>query len=220
MDFVKELKKRKQMIAGIIKYYASMGNPISECIVNNAGRIAFLPTQLASASQIDKQFFGIATRLNLIPLWNEYVEDIFFTGNGRKMILLKPFDKYGNKMQLVDHKKCEGKKLSQIVLDSGETLVDFHHHLWDIEFSNSNAIRYDLSTWLNFFGKAEDYYFHSMVLYTFFGVKMWPKNIALYREGEKENLIESVMKPARERVFNEYGFYPLECYFDLMPNIT
>ncbi len=221
MDIIRELSKRKKFIPQIIKRYEDLKNPLPDIIIKNAGRIAFFPVQIASASSMDLQFYGVARKMNLLPVWDEYSEDIFSGINGRKVAYLKPRNKYGIATKIAEPKDWEGKKLSEIKLLNGETLLDFHHKKWEQEFASLGGICMDLSSWLNNFGKAEEYYYHAMILYTFFGAKFWPANInSLYKEGEKESLIERVMNPAREQIKAEFGFYPLEHYFELVPTLS
>jgi len=221
MDYLIELRSRKKAVAEIVERYKKIGNPIPKEIVDNAGRIAFFPAQLASASSMDMQFYGLATKHSLVPVWDEYLDDVFASINGRKLALIRPFDRFGNRVKLVNPQKCEGKKLSEIVLDDGQSLIDYHHNKWDEVFSGKKALKVETSAWLNGFGDAKDYYYHVMIIYTFFGVKFWPSNIsALYRDGEKESLVNGVMEPARKRVFEEFSYKPLEVYFELVPTLV
>ncbi len=218
MDYLKVLKKRKSICEQLVARYQALGNPIPELLVTHRSKCAVLPAQIATVSTIDMQFFGLAKRHNLVPIWAEYTEDLFSGGNGRKVSYLHPRDKYGNQHPIARPKDWEGKRLSEILTHDGQTLVAYHHDLWEKEFSSLGGLRVDVSNWLRFFGSAQEYYYHEMVLATFFFVQCWPRNISsLYRPGEKEVFIENIMDPARKQVCAEFGVEPLELYFELIP---
>jgi hypothetical protein len=217
-DIVKTFKSRSIVREIIIKKYENMGNPIPQIFLENAGRMAVLPAHIASASSIDFQFYGQAIKQGLVPVWDEYLSDKFTTANGRKVAYARPYDKYGKQIKICDLSIAEGKKLKDVLLLDGTNLVDYHHAKWDSKFTGTKALRTDTSEWLSFFGDASEYYYHVMILNTFFAAKFWPANIeALYRAGEKDELVARAMGPARATVLSEFGYGPLEVYFELVP---
>ena len=217
MDYRKELKKRKQHLPVIIKRCQDMGNPIPDIILEHAGKIAFLPTHVASGSQIDYQFQGMALRYGLVPMWVSFSEDIFLSCNQRKKMYLHTSDVFGNTQKLTNPNKWEGKKISEIILDSGENLVEYHFGKW--QKIPGKKFHHDMSKWLQHFGKADDYYEHAMLIEGFFGVSFWPENIGMYQEGEKEQLLNAVINPAMSKIEEEFGLKPLREKFLLKPSL-
>lgn len=215
MDFIEILRKRRKNIPVVLKKYDELGNPIPELIVENAGKIAFLPTHLASASTIDYMFAGEARRRGMLPLWVSFSGDIFQSLNQRKKMFLTEVNQFGDVLKIANPNDWNGRKMSEIILDNGENLQEYHLEKWK-KISGKKA-HIDLSNWLQFFGKASDYYYHIEVLNTFFGVKFWPSNLELYNNGEKERLIGGVMSPAKKKVFKEFGLTPLGHYFNIKP---
>jgi hypothetical protein len=158
---------------------------------------------------------GEAKRKGLIPVWTSFSGDIFQSVNQRKKMFLSETDKFGNVKKIANPNDWNGKKMSRIVLDSGQSLKEYHLDKWmDI---SGKKVHVDLTNWLQFFGKASNYYYHSEILNTFFGVEFWPSNLPLYNNGEKESLIDSVMNPAKQKVFDEFGLEPLCHSFTLKP---
>jgi hypothetical protein len=215
MDFRYVLKKRRTMVSVIKKRYEEMGNPIPKVILDNAGKMAFLPTHIASGSTIDFAFAGEARRRGLLPVWTPFSEDTFQSINQRKKMFLTEINKFGDVTKLANPNKWDGKKISEIVLDSGENLVEYHLEKWN-KITGKKAV-VDMSDWLKFFGNASEYYYHDEILNTFFGVKFWPSNLPLYKKGEKEKLVNNIMRPAKEKVFEEFGLEPICHSFDLKP---
>ncbi len=215
MNYRKQLKKRKNLVPAIIKKYQDMGNPIPGIIVEHAGKIAFLPTHLASGSQIDYQFHGMAIRNGLVPMWVPFAQDTFQSYNQRKKMFLYTYDKFGNVEKLTNPNKWEGKKLSDIILDSGENLEKYHLKKW--QEIPGKKFQCEMSQWLQFFGKAQDYYYHILTLEVALGISFWPSNTSLYEEGEKEHLLKNVIIPESKKVFQEYGVMPMRETFELKP---
>ncbi len=200
----------------VVATYEAMGNPIPEVIVQNAGKIAFISSHLASGSVYDYQFAGECRRRGFVPCWDTFEEDSFFSGNSRKLAYLHISDQFGNLTKLANAGKWNGRKLSEIVLDSGQSLIDFHREKW--EKIPGEKIKVDMSSWLQFFGRAEDYYYHTMVLYTFFGPWISPNYLG-YRPGERKKLEMKAISPAMERIREDYGLEPLILKFDLKPQL-
>jgi hypothetical protein len=213
-DLVGALSRHKGLIKKVTDYFLETGNPLPEHIIKNAGKIAFLPIHIASSSSIDLQFYGYAKRFGLKPVFAEFLEDKFVSSNGRKKLYLHSFDKFGNVSEIVKPNLWEGKKLSEITLSNGQSLVNYHHERWDDAFSGTEAIRFDLSSWLQFYGKAEDYYKYVKLLYTVMGIEFWPANIEyLYRVGESERLNVRAVNPAKDWVKRNFNIDPYDEYF-------
>ena len=209
-----QLRKRRAKIIEVIEFYQKLRNPIPREIIENAGRIAFMSSHLASGSIYDYQFAGECQRRGFVPCWDTFKDDNFFSGNSRKLSYLYIADQFGNVQKLANAGHWNGKKLSEIILDSGQSLVDFHLERW--KEIPGKKMMVEMSEWLKFFGSASDYYPHVMVLYAFFSPWISPNYLG-YKKGERERLEQEAISPALDYIKSKWGVEPLIQKFDLKP---
>lgn len=98
--------------------------------------IAVLFRQIASASYETLWFTRRARRVGLVPVIIEHRTDRFCSRNSFKCSLTTPSvavgrDRHGRpivkRTRLVEHAAAEGRRLQDLVTQSGETLVAYHH---------------------------------------------------------------------------------------------
>lgn len=99
------------------------------------------------------------------------------------------------------------QRLSEVVLDDGASLVEYHHRLHKIFGLHDSVV--DLSSFFSQFGGAEKYYTAYMSLFVAHAVIFED-----YHEGEEEGAIldtltKDIFLPACDRLKQEFGVGPL-----------
>lgn len=161
-----------------------------------------------------EQFIAQANSLNLAPLGLEFTADQFSTRNEDKICLLKMaiFEKRNQHHEAIfryhkiaDLKRNDNQKFSDIRLDTGGYLVDFHRHLLK-KYAPNDLKCYDLSTWIAQHGaKSKAYYPFFLAFFLCHGVLL-----ESFVTSDDEAVFEQeVVFPAFQAIEARFGFKPL-----------
>lgn len=154
-------------------------------------------------------FFLQATQwLGLKSFLPEYIEDNFVHLNAEKKCLgrLSLTMPDGTKVtcDILDWQTNQGKPMTKVVMKTGESLVAFHHRLFDI--SGYQFIRRDLSDWWISHKPAHNYYYYG-AHFIAHGVLF---DVFEDEQGSREEVFtREVILPNLERVEIEFGMKPL-----------
>lgn len=173
--------------------------------------------QVATPMHETLHIIELAKKLDLRPLIVEFHEDKFVTaGNFYKKSLGKlPIyndklsikkDVYHNRT-IVDFNQNVGKKFSEITTKNGESLIDFHHELFEsITSYKMSDITTEASDWFSLYSKnAAEYYEH---FFTFFLQKNVLAEVFLFGKKNGE-FTDKIVNPAFKRAIKKYGVKPL-----------
>jgi len=106
-------------------------------------------------------FYLSAKYLNLKPLLAEYTKDIF-TGISDEKLLLTRLRLVGDGgvcevADIVDYKMYHEKMFPEVMVVTGEKLIDFHHNLFKLsQYSDCEMV--DMSDYFQSYGKPKDFY--------------------------------------------------------------
>ncbi len=210
-EAVAELRWR-QKDAGLISKVASVVG--ADCPYY-FGENGFLARQVATCRLEDVDFLHRCSRVGLNPVWVEYLQDRFTVRNPDKNRLCKipvflGYGRNGGIKTLVyrlvaNPSQWEEAAISFMKTDGGESLVSFHHRLWQAVIGKGE-IR-DASIWYRRLGgRAKDYYFAYLAAMTVNGV--------LFEdfEGNEPGLVafrNEIVGPAYGRALEVVGLPPL-----------
>ena len=100
----------------------------------------------------------------------------------------------------------EKTKLSEVVLRTGERLVDFHHSLLTMAGYDDVEVR-DNTQWFHGIGSAKEYYYYCLLHFVAHGVLF---ETFLNEGNEYEDAFtNTIVLPAIERIKDKIGFAPL-----------
>jgi len=154
-------------------------------------------------------FFQCSHYINTDPLVLEYLEDKFVSINPEKKGLCN-FRVYlgdGQKgmINIADINSYEGKKLNEIILKTGENLVDFYHKLFDV--SKYSIELKDITGWCHDIGSASDYYYPYLLHFVAHGVLF---EFFVSEEDPRENsFTNDIIMPALKKIEDKFGIKPL-----------
>lgn len=169
-----------------------------------------LARQLSSPDNSVILFYYFARYVGTDPLLLGYYDDIYLSINEEKRALgqIKMMLDDGRRMQanlMVLH-RWNGRKLSDIPLRTGDSLVRFHSDLFSHAGYRIEAV--DNSKWFQSYGGPRDYYYHYLLHFLAHGV--WFENIEpYYEDGSPANFILDVTYPAIEKIEARYGLKPI-----------
>lgn len=156
-DALKELAKRRKD-AGLEKKVMEILNyDLPEPFKVRPRAVIF--RQLITPNYEVRRFANLTENLNdeLQPLFFEYLEDKLVAQNDWKYSLAKMKFYFGkgkkngvkiHRTNVIDFNKFNGKRTCDIETLWGESLVDFHHKLFDSNFSQTKSYFFDGSKWL------------------------------------------------------------------------
>lgn len=211
-----ELKKRAGMRAQVEAWWRECGAGIPP--VNGHLQIprGLIGRHVATFRYEDEIFVQLAQEVGLHPLWLEYLGDRFTTAAPVKLALLQRFLFEGvgrsgghktRKEVLANAKHWDGKPLTDIVLNDGAKLIEFHH-AWQ-EQLYPGAERIDFTSWLWRAGKSSDRYYE---LY----LSLFVAHAVLFEDyhggesgGKLDNFTTRVFEAAHARVKARFGVDPL-----------
>ncbi|MCA9352297.1 hypothetical protein KC866_02815 [Patescibacteria group bacterium] len=199
----------------IERYWFDKGNPIPQVLQNLTKPAAFLTRHVAVANEESKVFIHLANKMDLQPVWSQYLKDQFYTVSSRKMRLLYLLNSVGQKVRLVKNPDIfNGMRLEDvsITINGNEMkMVDYHQTLWKekIQTIDRSAICYDMSDWLQWFGKARDYYFGEMTLLLSHGVMFKDFHSGVNSQSFKTGFTDEIVLPAIQQVQDEFGLNPM-----------
>jgi len=206
-DAREELRKRWNNLELRKKMEEELGENFIADFKNNARGILW--RSLPSPDNGFTFFYQMAKYVNTNPLLLEYLGDKFVSINEEKkgLCTLSVSLKNGErkKINAVDINLFEGKKLGEVLMKSGEKLINFHHNLfkiagYPIEFR-------DITNWCNNIGKAKDYYYQYLLHFVAHGILF---EFFLFEEDERENYFtNNIIFPAIEKIEKEFGLKPI-----------
>jgi len=160
-----------------------------------------------------KHFLGFAEKIELKPISWEYLQDKFYTINSDKLCLAKMSffhgrDNNGNNKisvkKIIDFKKSEGKKISDLETLWGENFVEFHHRI--LKLIHSNMELYDGTDWYKKRGRASaDYYVYYLSIFLCHGVLF--ENFIT--DEYETKFAKEVVFPAIEQIKKLFNVIPL-----------
>lgn len=211
-EAIAEINKRredKDLIRRVEEYLGEIPEPFSN------GICAVLFRFIATPQFETKRFFDIVTGYDIRPLFWEYYDDKFHSGNFCKYTLGKIFIYMGmgktgksiiKKETVLDFNSSNGIKIKDLRTIKGESLIDFHHRLLNGVIPNSDEFLYDSSPWLKLQGgQAEMYYKKFLALFLCHGILF--ENFLFNKEESDFN--KNVFLPAFLMVEKKFGIKPL-----------
>lgn len=192
----------------IEQYWESQGNPLPPIVTSQNGELAILARHVAAARNEDFAFNNECIELGLIPAWLEFHNDMFVSVSAPKLSLIYPETPTGRK-KLTNPSIWEKKKLNEISCYEGRSIVGIHNTQWEQHFSTT-GIRGDVSSWLQSFGNARDYYFADLSLSLAHGV-LFKDFHGKGKLSSKKSLefTNSVVVPAFDEVLKTFGMKPI-----------
>ena len=145
----------------------------------------------------------------------EYIEDKFNDRNDGKYFLgklrfHKRYDKNGAPIfennNIINFNESNNKPISSIKTNWGQNLVDFHHEMFEKQFTTFANNKSDISEWLHLHGQtAKEYYKSFLTLFLQNGILF--EN--LFINSKELGFTETVILPAFFEIEKECGFKPL-----------
>lgn len=215
-EALKELKKRRQDVKLAEKIREFLHNDIPSFLKRLPTR-AVLFRQVVTPNYEVRRFFHITQGLDdLEPLFWEYHEDKFTSNNdwkrslGKLTFLMGIGKKEGKKIEsatIINFNTYNGKKISQVKTLWGQSLVKFHHELFDKTYRTSSQKHFfDSSKWFKRNGAtANEYYLPFFLLFIQHAVLF--ENFML--DTKELSFSRDVFLPAFIRAFKETGYKPL-----------
>ncbi len=171
---IKELHQRQQD-SGLKKkvecFFKKVGIP--EPFLDPKGRLVLF-RQVATPNFENLRFLAASDGFGVSNLFLEYFEDKFTTNSPMKLALARLSFYLGYKkknlekrnINVIDFHKFDGKKISEVETLWGQSLVDFHHKIFQLHSKHTQPNFFDISPWLNIVGKKpEQYYNYVMNLF-------------------------------------------------------
>ena len=165
---------------------------------------AYLARNIMTPNAEHNHFVKIAKQVNLKPLGGEYLEDKFVKRNIDKLGLgkisiFRGKNKNGKGMfihrKIIDIKKDDGKKFSEIKTLWGEGFVDFHHRI--LKSCSSEIEIFDASSWLMSKGRnPKEYYLYFLTLFVCHGILF--EN--LLTDGYEKKFTNEIIYPANKKI--------------------
>ena len=176
------------------------------------GTNGFFCQHVANIHYVDVVFSALCLRHGLMPVWGEYLDDLFTVRNGSKNRLtrlhVRDDDATGGKKSFVligNPVRWERHPLHALQTDDGRNLVAVYHELHDALFPQ--GIRRDMSLWLKRRGpRAQQYYPQYFAIMTVAGILFED-----FDETDAPSVAQfnrDVVEPAWERVVREWGLPP------------
>ncbi len=209
---IKEIERRRkdpELKEKIEKYLGEIPKPFEMGI--NAVLFRFIATPQFET----KRFYDIVTGFGIRPLFWEYYNDKFHSGNHCKYTLGKLFIYKGmgktnksiiKKETILDFNTSNGKQMKELFTIKGEKFIDFHHKLLERIIPDSREYLFDASDWLKSQGgKSDKYYEKFLVLFLCHGVLF--ENFLLDKTEFDFN--QNIFLPAFLKIEKEFGIKPL-----------
>lgn len=214
-EAVAELDRRRKDVNLVKKVNDFLDWDIPEPLRNGPRAVLF--RQLATPNYEVRRFLNIVRLVDsLPPLFWEYYNDKFTSNNEWKRSLGKLFffggvgKMGGSKIEninVIEFNKYVGKKISEVRTLWNQSLVEFHHKLFDEtckSFINNEF--YDASDWFSKNGEvAKNYYVPFMSLFV--------QNAILFEnfilDVKERTFTRDIFLPAFIKIFQETGYKPL-----------
>lgn len=193
-----------------------LGNDIPS-VFERCPRIV-LARHIVSPNWESIHFLKLAQEVDLQPLYLEYLNDRFTSGNFDKYHLAKLFfydgkgKRGGDKVsaeKIADIEKYHGEPICNVNTKWGESLVTFHHRIFQetslCDDYESNTL--DVSSWYaRHGGNAKAYYPNFLAFFLCYGVLA--ELFLLYTE-EDRIFFENTVMPALDMLEKKFGILPL-----------
>ncbi|MFA6301047.1 MAG: hypothetical protein WC609_01710 [Candidatus Paceibacterota bacterium] len=155
-------------------------------------------------------FYLNAKYLGLKSLLSEYTDDLFIGLSEEKLglsriHLLWP-DGTKKLADIVNFKEYHGKQLPEVRVVSGESLIDFHHNLFNISQYPTGEIS-EVSKYFKSYGKPKDYYPQYLANFICHGVLF--ENFETNPETHEYKFTEEVAIPAINFLEKKFGLSPI-----------
>jgi hypothetical protein len=165
--------------------------------------------QIATPNHETLMFIKIAKEFNFKPIICELAEDKFTTNNRLKLSMgqLKIYNKNSSieKINIIDIKKSDGKKIKEIKTIKGLPLVDFHKKLFTY-YDNHNISFYDMSDWYLNKRKINNRYYEKVFLFFICNGILFENFLTTKPE---KDFVEKIILPAFDDVFKKTKMKPL-----------
>jgi hypothetical protein len=215
-EAVQELEKRQSDPELKTRIKNELNGNIPEVLNDKKCAVTF--RQLATPNYELRRFISLVDAMDdFTPVFFEYSEDKFTDNNEWKYHLAKLFfyegkgKKGGEKVRqtnIIDFNTSRGKKIKEVKTLWGQSLVDFHHELFQSVYAGKGKeiIFMDASEWFaNAGGSAKEYYEDFLTLFLTHGILF--ENFML--DSKEYSFTKEVFLPAFMRVMDKYGKKPL-----------
>jgi len=213
-EALKELERRQNDPALDAYLERTLPNGIPEAMRGKKSMVLF--RNVATSNYEIHRFIIAADSLSgLKPLILEYTQDKFNDRNEAKYFLGKLcFHKGMNKngeavwesIRIMDFNASNNVPLNEVKTLWGQTLVDFHHELFERSFPRQTDRVVDVSEWVRSFGgRAKDYYKPFFSLFLRGGI-LFENYLLDSKEGP---FTKEVILPALTEIMQETGLKPL-----------
>lgn len=207
------LHERKALIPQVEAWWKEEGWKIPHII--HTGDAGFFARQLASFRYEDLVFQQMCHKAGLTPVWLPYEADRFSDQSSLKRSYVRPLFCTGRgkngglqtrKRRLVpDMQAILGKRLNEIIIHDGTSLVDFHRQLHS---RHSGGAVQEVSGILTQIGNPRAYYRFDMSLYIAHGILF--EDFHGGESGQKLNRFTTqIFEPAFQEVARIFGVKPL-----------
>lgn len=176
IDEALKLLKERENDVDIIKYLNNnLPAGIPDAIKDK--KVAVLFRQLATPNYESRRFINLIDSIeNLHPVFWEYHSDKFTSNNEEKRALGKMLFHFGigkkggakiTNLNIIDFNQYNGKKISEVKTLWNQSLVDFHHEIFNNFYPQANHATFlDASDWFSKSGgAAKDYYINFIRLF-------------------------------------------------------
>lgn len=214
-EAIKELHRRRQdpkLMEKVERYLSDIGIP--EAFKYEPPLVLF--RQIASPSLETSRFLIASDGVGMKPLFLEYYNDKFTSNNYWKRSIGKLgfYEGVGKKggmkisyKMIFDFTANDGKPFSEIKTHWGESLIDFHHRLFENSYHHVNQNNFwDGSEWLHRTGGKAEYYYNQ-VLSLFIANGILLENFIL--EGEERGFTQNVFLPIFNKLYEHFGVKPI-----------
>lgn len=215
-EALQELERRRQdplLAQKVEEYLKDVGIP--EPFVGDPRLVIF--RQVATPNIEVSRFLIIADGVGMKPLFLEYYDDKFTSNNEWKWFLGKlgfyegVGKKGGEKISyklIIDFVASDGKKLKDVKTFWGESLIDFHHRLFDFNYTHIDKdYFFDITPWLE---KGIGF---SAVQYYKKVFPLFIKNAILFENfmlcSEEKKFTSEIFLPVFKNLFDYFGVKPI-----------
>lgn len=215
-EAIEELNRRREDKELLAKIGVSLPAPF--LIKITEGPHAALLVHLTTPNHEISRFTNIVDAIsNMEPLFCEYVDDKFTDNNPWKYILGKMTFYRGREegggrktetLRVIDFDKFRGHKISEIMTLWGQSLVDFHHELFNEIYEGKIPVNsfLDFSEWYSKCGGRPKMYYEHML-------KIFLRDAILFEnfhlDSKEIAFTKEIFLPALLKVRNEFGYKPL-----------
>jgi hypothetical protein len=213
-DALRLLEERQKDVDLVSKIEKLLKGGVPKILKNK--KCGIMARQLATPNNENRMFISLAYDNNLYPVFIEYFEDKFTSNNKYKhslgqLHIENKIDKNGSgsvdKINIIDFNKYDGKKLKEINTLWGESLVDFHRKLFNLQ-EIENVSFFNEMDWYEKKGETvEEFYVNFFILVTCFGVLF--ENFLTLKDNNEGDFTKRVVLPALDKAMSLTGLKPL-----------